>query len=195
MCMLAFVEVLCGLKVTSLGGTKRFLSDSGVSSLSTAVFSWNCGPLTHHYQYVFHDQPHMSATAQQLTSSQHWIISFLPVRRNYKHVHRAQIPARSDSGISLFSLTSSLSNSHTHSEHISSTVIVYIDLALSLMAWITPHHRHGRLSHWGGPLHRREVAPGLCGHAASSDLRTCEPKQEISVSVTCHPLFSLAIKF
>ena len=125
-CMLDFVEVLGGFKVTSLGGgVGVFLSDSGVelrplnAPLSVCV-PW---PAPH--------ERHGTA-AHVLPTLNHRC--FLPVRRNYKHVHRAEIPARSDSGcFSLFSHFIPLQLTYTLWTH---------QLNCNCLYWLSPE-RHG----------------------------------------------------
>lgn len=84
---------------------------------------------------------------------------------------------------------------HTLRTHQLHCIYTDINLALSSVAWITCRHRGDRASHRGGLLHQREVKkPGLCGHPASTDLRTCECKQEISVcSSVSHLSSSLSL--
>lgn len=149
-------------------------------------------PLTHHYHYMFHD----TRVPKQLGSCQHWIITVCPWEKS-QTLH-TYTPSSSPSSViqQYFSLFIPLQLTYTHTQNTStllnSTVIVYIDfnIALSFVAWIAPHHHHGRPSRWGGPLRRSEVVLGLCGHPASSDLRTCEHKQEISVCTSLSHLSS-----
>lgn len=97
------------------------------------------------------------------TGPQHWIIS-RALRRNCKHC-KHQIPAQAAAVFlsspisSSVSLLSSLSSWHTHSQHINSIAVVYINLAFSSAPWIIAHvilaALHTEIAHYIGERQHR----------------------------------------